>query len=106
MPAMFGTFELQHEEHGRRSDLRVVGDLDIATAPQLRRVVGDVMGTGVRDVRVDMTRAEFIDSSGLGALLWADHRLRAVGGQLSVVNAHDGVLRSFELAGLDDMLLH
>ena len=103
---MFGTFELRHEEHGQHSDVTIVGELDIATAPRLRRVVGDLMGAGIREVRVDMTRAEFIDSSGLGALLWTDHRLRAVGGHLSVVNAHDGVLRSFELAGLDGMLLH
>ena len=106
MPTMFGHFELRHEEHGRRSDLVVVGELDIATAPRLRRVVGDLMGSGVREMRVDLDGAEFIDSSGLGALLWTEHRLRAVGGHLSVVNAHDGVLRTIELAGLEDVLLH
>ena len=103
---MFGPFELRHEEHGSRSDLMVVGELDIATAPQLRRVIGDLMGAGIREMRVDMHRAEFIDSSGLGALLWAENRLRAAGGHLTVVNAHDGVQRSFELAGLDGHFMH
>ena len=103
---MFGQFELRHEEHGARSDVTLVGELDIATAPRLRRVVGDLMGVGVRDVRVDLKGTDFIDSSGLGALLWAEHRLSAVGGRLSVVNAGASVTRSFELAGVDTLLLH
>ncbi len=103
---MFGQFELRHEEHGSRSDLAVVGELDIATAPRLRRVVGALMGAGVREMRVDLTRTDFVDSSGLGALLWAEHRLRAVGGRLIVVNAHDEVLRALEVSGLDEVLLH
>lgn len=102
----FGEFQLRHEERGQRSELEVVGELDIAAAPQLRRVVGALMGTGVREMRVDLGSADFLDSSGLAALLWAEHRLRAVGGTLIVVNAPDGVRRTIELAGLDDVLLH
>ena len=103
---MLHHFQLQHHEKGSASAMRVEGELDIAAAPHLRRVIGDLMGTGVRDVTVDLSRAAFVDSSGLGALLWAEHRLRAVGGDLAVVNPSPSVQRTIELAGLDELLMH
>lgn len=103
---MLHHFHLEHEETGSASAIRLGGELDIAAAPQFRRVVGDLMGVGVRDVTVDLGETEFVDSSGLGALLWAEHRLRAAGGELAVVNARETVARTFALAGLATLLLH
>lgn len=98
-------FALSHEEHGTSSAMRVEGELDLAAAPYLRAVIGDVMGAGVRQVTVDFAATRFVDSSGLGTLLWADRRLRAVGGRLIVVNAREQVVRIFALAGLDALLV-
>ena len=103
---MIHHFELTHEEDGTATSLHLAGDMDIAAAPQFRRVLGDLMGSGVREVTVDLAETEFVDSSGLGALLWADHRLDAIGGRLSIVNPCDTVKRTFALAGLDSLLLH
>jgi anti-anti-sigma factor len=55
-------------------------------------------------VTIELGETEFIDSSGLGALLWSERRLRAVGGSLKVAGADGPVLQAFELAGLDGML--
>ena len=101
---MIRHFDLRHEEQGAASTMHISGELDIAAAPHFRQMLGDVMGTGVRDVRVDLSGTDFVDSSGLGALLWAEHRLRAVGGTLELVNAQENVARTFALAGLHGML--
>ena len=103
---MLHHFELQHTEHGGASTMRVEGELDVAAAPRFRRLVGDLMGAGIRAVTVDLSHTAFVDSSGLGALLWAEHRLRAVGGDLAVVNPSEQVRRTMKLAGLDELLLH
>jgi anti-sigma B factor antagonist len=103
---MIHHFDLDHEEDGTRSSLHLAGDLDIAAAPRLRRVLGDLMGSGVREVTVDLEETEFVDSSGLGALLWADHRLTAIGGELTIVNPCEHVARTFALAGLDSLIVH
>jgi anti-sigma B factor antagonist len=103
---MLHHFALRHEEHGVASAMRVTGELDLAGAPHFRRLIGELMGLGVREVTVDLTDTEFVDSSGLGALLWAERRLRAVGGELEVVNAQENVLRTFVIAGLDRLLVH
>ena len=103
---MLHHYELRHEEKGTASTVQIEGELDIAGAAHLRRILGDLMGSGVRQVQVDLSATEFVDSSGLGALLWAEHRLKALGGRLDVVNPCQSVARTFALAGLDGILLH
>jgi anti-anti-sigma factor len=80
--------------------LAVSGELDIATAAHLRATVGDLMGQGVRHLELDLDRVTFLDSTGIGALLWAAHRLTSCGGDLSVVNVHGAAARTLELAGV------
>ena len=80
------------------------GELDIATAPQFRRAVGALLGTGCRHLVVDLTDTTFLDSSGLGALVWAAHRLRAAGGELTATNPHERVAQTLRITGVDRLL--
>ena len=89
----------------RRCTLSVEGELDIATATQFRSSVGALLGTGCRHLRIDLAGTTFLDSSGLGALVWACHRIHAAGGELSVVNPTDGVARTMQITGVDRVLL-
>jgi anti-sigma B factor antagonist len=101
------TFQLNHHEPAPDATVvSVAGDLDIASAPAFKQIVGDLMGTGIRHVEIDLGQTEFIDSSGLGALLWADRRLSAVGGDLEVTHAEGPIARTFTLAGLDSLIKH
>ena len=84
--------------------LRVSGELDLATAPGLRAAVGDLMGQGVRHVELDLAGCTFLDSSGLGALLWASHRLEAAGGEVTVVHAGSGPAKTLALSGVDRVM--
>jgi len=84
--------------------ITVAGDLDLATAPELRRAVGAMLGEGERLLVIDLTAADFVDSSGLGALTWTQLRARAAGGELRVAGAHDDVRRALALAHLDTVL--
>ena len=103
---MFNEFQITHEEHDYASQLHLRGELDVAAAAEVRNVVRELMGGGIRVMTVDLSATSFVDSTGLGVLLWAEHRLRAAGGELVVINAHGRVERTFELAGLDGLLLH
>ena len=84
--------------------LSVIGELDLASAPHFREAVGAVMGTGARSVVVDLSGSDFIDSSGIGALMWAEHRLQAVGGDLTTKGCQPPVERAFKLAGLSQLI--
>ena len=91
---------------GQRDDVAVLavsGELDIATAPQLRTAVGDLLGQGVRHVELDLDACTFVDSTGLGAMLWAAHRLQAAGGDLHTVHIRGVPARAIEASGLAEL---
>ena len=87
-----------------RCTLGVEGELDVATATQFRRSVSDLLGTGCRRLVVDLGGTTFLDSSGLGALVWAFHRLHAAGGVMSVVNPTPRVAKTLQITGVDQVL--
>ena len=100
MAATWAT-EVAQEAGTDSAVLTVVGELDIATAPRLRAAVGDLMGQGVRHLEMDLEGCTFIDSTGMGAMLWAAHRLQAAGGDLRAAHLHGAPARALEAAGLE-----
>lgn len=94
-----------------RTVLRVTGEIDVYTAPKLRqRLVELVEDTGrpderpappVRHLVVDLSKVEFLDSTGLGVLVGGLKRLRAVGGTFVLVCAQERILKIFRITGLD-----
>jgi anti-sigma B factor antagonist len=89
---------------GGHAALEVSGELDIATAPRLRSAIGDLMGQGVRHLELDLEACTFVDSSGMGALLWASHRMHAVGGDLVVTHVNGAPARALEISGVENVI--
>jgi|RhiMethySRZTD1v2_1073278.scaffolds.fasta_scaffold1426819_2 anti-sigma B factor antagonist len=86
--------------------LTASGDLDAYTAPGLRTRLHEAI-EGDEDaelVVVDLAKATFIDSAGLGALIGAHRRILERGGRLRIVRPPALVARAFELTGLDEVL--
>lgn len=79
----------------------VVGEVDLATAPEFKRALSDVTSSGARRVLVDLSNAAFIDSTTLGVLMGAVKRLRSGGGELTVVCPDPNVRKIFEITRLD-----
>ncbi|NYV78344.1 STAS domain-containing protein [Streptomyces sp. UH6] len=80
--------------HGEWVVLRVSGEMDLMTSPELRRRVHDAVAAGHRSVVVDLSGVFFCDSSGVGVLIAARRLLRSCGGRLRLVlpaaGAEDG----------------
>lgn len=89
---------------GDPSVVTVVGELDLATSPLLAAELDQVRALGSGLVAVDLSACEFIDSSGLNALVNAHSELEAKGGRLVVVCDNPNILKVFEIAGLDQVL--
>ncbi|MDZ7679423.1 MAG: STAS domain-containing protein [Acidimicrobiales bacterium] len=92
---------LDVEERPLGRVLIVSGDLDVATAPQVRSEVVRLLGDGISDLVIDLTRVDFIDSFGLGVLVGALKRVRGAGGHLGLVITEPRVRKVFEVTGLD-----
>jgi len=82
--------------------LSVEGDLDLASAPNLKWALADLQTVGSRHVVVDLSRVSFIDSTALGVLVGAQRALDP-GVKLAIACSEENVLRIFELTGLDGM---
>lgn len=80
------------------------GEVDIFTAPDLRKEVVDAIENGIRRLVVDLTETRFVDSTGLGVLIGALRRLRPLDGRLVVVNTEPTTAKTFEITGLDQLL--
>lgn len=76
-------FELpEHDDDGVRV-VRVLGALDLRTAPLLRARLDELQEAG-RVTRVDLSETFFADSSGVGALIAAKRAARATGWPLRI----------------------
>ena len=84
--------------------LAVVGELELATAPAFRRAVSGLLGSGMRRMLVDLRHTDFLDSTGLGALVWAQFRMRSAGGELAVAGAQAPVRQTISVSGLADLI--
>lgn len=90
----------RRELDGATALLAVRGELDLATAPELKWSLSDAFGEGHRRVVVDLSAVEFIDSTALGVLVGVQRSLPP-GSTLALVCAGRKVLNIFELTGLD-----
>ncbi|MDQ4133330.1 MAG: STAS domain-containing protein [Actinomycetota bacterium] len=80
--------------------VRLVGELDCATAPILRDSVDDLRAQGVSRVVMDMAQLTFIDSSGLRELVVALTRQREVGGEVVLQGPSPQTMRVLDMVGL------
>jgi anti-sigma B factor antagonist len=91
-------------ESGATRVVKLEGSCDLATAPNLRQTLQGLVPPGVKEVVLDVTDLEFIDSTGLGVVLGAMRRLREGGGVLRIAGAHGIVKRVLEITDLDKVI--
>jgi anti-sigma B factor antagonist len=84
--------------------VRIVGEIDVATAPVVRDELASAFAAGARTLTLDLGGVAFVDSSGLGVLVGALRRLREDrDGRVVICNAQAGVRKVFEITGLGPM---
>ncbi len=84
--------------------LRVHGEIDLETTPAFDAEILRIIEAQPERVLIDLSGVEFIDSTGLSALIRADQGAAANGQQLSLRGGSSQVRRLFELTGLLDRL--
>jgi anti-sigma B factor antagonist len=80
------------------------GDADLHSAQTLRLRLIDAVRSTSAPVIVDLSQIEFIDSTGMGALVAARNEAVSRGSALRVACPSERVMRLFRVTGLDDLL--
>ncbi|MBD2532034.1 STAS domain-containing protein [Nostoc flagelliforme FACHB-838] len=81
--------------------LELSGILDGIRGNELRREVSGILANGADILLLDMKEVNFIDSSGLGALVSAMQMTRNANAKLFVCSISDQVRMLFELTKMD-----
>ena len=84
--------------------IQVTGEVDVYTAPMLREQMRELAAKGAVHLIADLSRVDFLDSTGLGALVGGLRRLREAGGSLALVISTPRILRIFQITGLTKAL--
>ncbi|GAA4888475.1 STAS domain-containing protein [Actinomycetospora straminea] len=84
--------------------LRPHGRLNMVLAPRLREVVATTVQGGRSRVVVDLSSTDFMDSSGLGALIAGLKTARQAGGDLRIASVPEQVQTVLSLTNLDRVL--
>jgi anti-sigma B factor antagonist len=79
----------------------VNGELDIYTAPELKERLASLIEGGTHQLILDLEGLEFLDSTGLGALLGALKKIRSHDGYIDIVCTQRRILRIFKITSLD-----
>ncbi len=84
--------------------LRIQGSLDALTVRDIRPILDAVVADGPKRVSVDFEELTMIDSSGVGAIVSLFKRIKASGGEVVVLRAHDQPLAVLRLLKLERVL--
>ncbi|PRI10365.1 STAS domain-containing protein [Leucobacter massiliensis] len=95
---------LDSTDHGDFTVISIDGRLTASGAPLLRNAVSDLIDAGTTRIVVDLGQAEFVDSSGLGALIGSLKRARIAGGDLRIAAVPEAVHAVLRLTNLDQVL--
>lgn len=89
------------QRNNTATTLTVRGSLDINTAPQLAEEIDRIVGGRPKQVLVDLSALDLIDSSGVAALVKLYKGVRAAGGVITISGARDQPLSIFKLLKMD-----
>ncbi|MBW4535953.1 MAG: STAS domain-containing protein [Pleurocapsa minor HA4230-MV1] len=94
-----GTREVR-EDH---QIFRLTGLLDAFSEPAFRKVIGNCIDEGPNNIVLVLSQIDFIDSSGLGALVQLVKKAQTAGGSLQVVT-NPRVTQTVKLVRLEKFL--
>ena len=77
------------------------GEIDFATGPQLKDAINERLIAGDVNLVMDLQAVDFIESTGLGALIGGRRRAHALKGTLRLVCTEQQLLKIFRITGLD-----
>ena len=95
--------DLESRIDGDVATVSVRGEIDVATAPQLRETLHELVQGGATRIVLECRELAFLDSSGIGLLVATRKRL-GDGGELVIDSPPSHVRKVLELTGVTEEL--
>lgn len=82
-----------------------VSTMDMDACNELQNLMEEQLDIGVRPVILDLTRAKFLPSLALGAMVEQKRRLDAVGSHLTIVGLAPNIRKAMSISHLDHVFV-
>jgi anti-sigma B factor antagonist len=99
-----GNLSIDVRREGERVVLRVDGELDLASVPLLENEAENATLDNPAEIVLDLRGLEFIDSTGLRAILSLDKRATERGQTFALVRGSEQVQRLMNMTRVDEHL--
>lgn len=86
------TLKVTYGEQDEWAVLRVSGEMDLVTSPELRQRVHEAVADGRRSLVLDLSEVLFCDSSGVGVLIATRRLIRSCQGRLRLILPAQGAV--------------
>ena len=100
VPSDLLTVSRETADEGKAVRLRVSGEIDMSTVPTFEDALSAAQGEKPERMMIDLSEVNFMDSSGLNALVRARNALEDTGVELVISGMSVQVRRLFEVSGL------
>lgn len=82
----------------------VEGDLDVRSVPALRRQIERLISNGCRRIVLNLAGSGYVDSAGMGLVLFEFKHMRRLGGLISLINVPPLAYRCFARLRMTDLV--
>ncbi|TAL33001.1 MAG: anti-sigma factor antagonist [Spirochaetes bacterium] len=93
--------EIDFKDLGEHKIVLVSGEVDLYNVSDLKKALFSITDGKHMSVIVDLKNVNYMDSSGIGALVAGQKKMKAHNGKFALINIHDDVLNILKLATLD-----
>jgi len=97
-------FRVEARKDGGAAVISVIGELDLASGPELEAELDQLSGPDTQLVVIDLRQLDFMDSTGLSILVRAHQRLADEGCEVGLVRGSQQVQRLLDLTGVAERL--
>lgn len=99
-----GRLSINSKHQDDKHTLFLTGEIDVASAPVLAAAIDELCAGGAREIVLDLCGVEFVDSSGLGAILQGKSLCERHNCAYSLTPAQRPVERMFDMIGVKGRL--
>ena len=98
-------FEIEKKYTGGVWQVSLAGEIDIFNSSEMKNQLGQLMEEQSADVHVDCKNLEYIDSTGLGALVAVLKNVKSQGKEMSLFEVKPNILKLFRITNLDKVFI-
>lgn len=80
--------------------VKVTGELDHCSSNQCRSIFAEVAKKGQSKAIIDLSELDYLDSSGLSAIIFSAKQFSEMGGCLVIIEGNPTITRKFVIGGL------